>query len=382
MELIRSGLFNFMEMIENDKKYMQWAIELASRGKGGVNPNPLVGAVIVMNDEIVAEGWHQKCGEGHAEVNAFKDAANKNINVEGATMYVTLEPCSHFGKTPPCASAIIKNKIARVVVGQMDPNPIVAGRGIKMLKDAGIPVECGIFQDELQYQNRVFLNYVQHKTPWVVMKTAMTLDGKIAAYTGDSRWVSCKESRLHVHELRNEFQAIMVGVETVITDNPKLTCRLEDRTGRNPIRIIVDSTCRIPTFAQILDTSVARTIVATTNRADEAKIQKLKDMGVEIIIAKQKNKRVSLEDLMQRLGYLEIDGVLLEGGGSLNYSALDEKIVDEVMSIVAPKIIGGETAKTPVSGDGIPNMSDAIELVDVSFIPLGEDMMINGRIEK
>lgn len=367
-------------MTENDKNFMQLAIDLASRGKGGVNPNPLVGAVIVKNGEVVAEGWHQKCGEGHAEVNAFKDAVDKNVDVEGATMYVTLEPCSHYGKTPPCAAAIIKNKIARVVVGQMDPNPIVAGRGIKMIQDAGIEVECGVFEKELRYQNRVFLNYVQRKTPWVVMKTAMTLDGKIAAYTGDSRWVSCEESRTFVHELRNEFQAIMIGVETVITDNPKLTCRLKDRVGRNPIRIIVDSTCRIPTFAQILDTSVARTIVATTNRADESKIQKLKDMGVEVIIAKQRDKRVCLLDLMQRLGYLEIDGILLEGGGSLNYSALDEGIVDEVMSIVAPKIIGGADSKTPVSGQGFAKMSDAIELLNVRFIPLGEDMMVNGRI--
>lgn len=367
---------------EKDKKYMQLAIALAAKGKGGVNPNPLVGAVIVKNDIVIAEGWHEICGQGHAEVNAFKDADQKNLNVEGATMYVSLEPCSHYGKTPPCAVAIINRKIARVVVGQMDPNPIVAGRGIKMIKDAGIEVECGLFEEELKYQNRVFLNYVQHKLPWVLMKTAMTLDGKIASYTGDSRWVSCKESRLFVHELRNEFQAIMVGVDTVITDNPELTCRLEDRKGRNPIRIVLDSTCKIPLFARVLDTSVARTIVATTNRADADKMQKLKDIGVEVIITKQKDKRVCLKDLMQRLGYLEIDGLLLEGGGSLNYSALEEGIVDEMMSIIAPKIIGGSDAKTPVGGKGIANMIDAITLTDVKYIQLGEDMMINGMIEK
>lgn len=369
-------------MTENDKKYMQLAIELAARGKGGVNPNPLVGAVIVKNNEVIAEGWHQICGEGHAEVNAFKDADEKGINVEGATMYVTLEPCSHFGKTPPCAKAIIERKIARVIVGQMDPNPIVAGRGIKMISDAGIEVECGIYEEELQYQNRVFLNYVQHKLPWVVIKTAMTLDGKIASYTGDSRWVSCEESREFVHELRNELQAIMVGVDTVITDNPELTCRLKDRKGRNPIRIVVDSTCRIPTFSKIVDTSVARTIVATTNRANPDKIEELRKLGVEVIIAKQNNKRVCLNDLMQRLGYLEIDGLLIEGGGSINYSALEEGIVNEMMSIIAPKIIGGRDAKTPIEGQGLTKMKDAIALNEVKFCQLGEDLMIRGFIEK
>jgi diaminohydroxyphosphoribosylaminopyrimidine deaminase/5-amino-6-(5-phosphoribosylamino)uracil reductase len=369
-------------MTEKDKQYMQLAIELAAKGKGGVNPNPLVGAVIVKNDEVIAEGWHEICGQAHAEINAFKDADKKNVNVEGATMYVTLEPCSHFGKTPPCAVAIIERKIARVIVGQMDPNPIVAGRGIKMIKEAGIEVECGIFEKELKYQNRVFLNYVQYKLPWVVMKTAMTLDGKIASYTGDSRWVSCNESRVFVHELRNELQAIMVGAQTIITDNPELTCRLESRNGRNPIRVVVDSTCKIPLFAKVLDTNVARTIIATTNRAYSVKMQKLKDMGVEIIIAKQKNKRVCLQDLMQRLGYLEIDGLLLEGGGRLNYSALNEGIVDELMSIVAPKIIGGCTARTPVGGEGIEKMNNAISLTDVNYIQLGEDLLINGLIEK
>jgi len=361
---------------------MQLAIELAARGKGGVNPNPLVGAVIVKDGIVIAKGWHERCGEGHAEVNAFKNAVEKNVNVEGATMYVTLEPCSHFGKTPPCAVAIIKNKIARVVVGQMDPNPIVAGRGIKMLKDAGVIVECGLFEEELKYQNRVFLNYVQHKLPWVIMKTAMTLDGKIAAYTGDSRWVSSEESRAFTHEIRNELQAIMVGVDTVIIDNPELTCRLKDRKGRNPIRVVVDSTLRIPLDAKILDTNVARTIVATTNRADEKVVEELKSMGVEVIITKQNNKRVCLADLMQRLGYLEIDGLLLEGGASLNYSAIIEGIVDEVISFIAPKIVGGADAKTPVAGEGIAKMNDAIELKDIKVSQMGSDIMINGFIEK
>lgn len=369
-------------MTEDDKKYMQIAISLAANGKGGVNPNPLVGAIIVKNGKIIARGWHEKYGEGHAEVNAFKDAKEKNVNIEGATMYVTLEPCSHYGKTPPCALAIINNKISRVVIGQIDPNPIVAGRGIKMLKDAKISVECGLYEDELKYQNRVFLNYVQHKSPWVIMKTAMTLDGKIACSTGDSRWVSGEESRAYTHELRNELQAIMVGVDTVIADNPELTCRIENRKVRNPIRVVVDSTCRIPLDAKLLDTSIARTIIATTNRADENKIEKLKALGVEIIITKQKNKRVSLSDLVQRLGYLEIDGLLLEGGASLNYSALEEGIVNEVISFVSPKMVGGENSKTPVGGEGIAKMNEAIELQDVKISQLGKDIMINGIINK
>ncbi|MCH4895586.1 bifunctional diaminohydroxyphosphoribosylaminopyrimidine deaminase/5-amino-6-(5-phosphoribosylamino)uracil reductase RibD [Marinilabiliaceae bacterium JC040] len=371
-----------MDYTVKDVEFMRQAMNLAARGKGGVNPNPLVGAIIVKNDQIVAQGWHKHYGESHAEVNAFKDADENNIDVKGATMYVTLEPCSHYGKTPPCAVAIIERKISRVVIGQMDPNPIVGGRGIAMLKDAGIEVVCGVLEDELKYQNRIFLNYVQHKTPWVIMKTASTLDGKISTYSGDSRWVTDEPARKYVHELRNELQAIMVGVDTVIYDNPELTCRIDCEGRRNPIRIVVDSTCRIPLDSKILDTSEARTIIATTNKANQENIELLKQKGVEVILTKHSDGKVSLGDLMQRLGYLGIDGVLLEGGGTLNFSALEEGVVDEVMSFVAPKIIGGNGSMTSVAGKGINLMKDAINLSEIKVETIGNDILIRGLIIK
>lgn len=366
-------------MEKKDLQYMQLAMELADKGKGGVNPNPLVGAVIVKDNKIIAKGWHKMFGGPHAEINAF---SNANESVEGATMYVTLEPCSHYGKTPPCSKAIIDNKIARVVIGLKDPNPLVAGRGIKMLEEAGISVDCGLLEDELKYQNRVFLKYIKDKTPWVVMKTAMTLDGKIAAYTGDSKWVSGEESRKLVHGLRNELIGIMVGVDTVIADDPALTCRLDGEETRNPVRIVVDTTCRVPVESAIFDVSVAKTIIATTYRSNCAKLKVLKHKGVEIVMVGEKDGRVDLHELMMELGKKGIDGVLLEGGASLNYSVLNEGLVDEVVSFVAPKIVGGDLSKTPVGGKGKALMSEAIELHDFNVERAGRDIVLKALVKK
>lgn len=366
-------------MNKKDLQYLQLAMELADNGKGGVNPNPLVGAVIVKDDRIIGKGWHKKFGGPHAEINAFADAME---SVEGATMYVTLEPCSHYGKTPPCSKAIIDNKIARVVIGLKDPNPLVAGKGIYMMEEAGIEVECGAFEEELKYQNRVFLKYIENKKPWVVMKTAMTLDGKIAAYTGDSKWVSGEQSREMVHELRNEIMAIMVGVDTVVADNPKLTCRLDSKETRNPVRIVVDTTCRVSVDSDIFDTSEARTIIATTFRSNCAKLKVLKHKGVEIVMVGEKDGKVDLNELMTELGKMGIDGVLLEGGASLNFSALEEGIVDEVISFVAPKIVGGDIARTPVGGKGKSLMSEAVELEDFVVERVGRDIVLKAMVKK
>jgi diaminohydroxyphosphoribosylaminopyrimidine deaminase/5-amino-6-(5-phosphoribosylamino)uracil reductase len=366
-------------MEKRDLQYMQLAMELAEKGKGGVNPNPLVGAVIVKDGRIIARGWHKKFGGPHAEINAFSDASE---SVEGATMYVTLEPCSHYGKTPPCSEAIIKNKISRVVIGLKDPNPLVAGRGINMLEEAGISVECGLLEKELRYQNRVFLKYIKEKTPWVVMKTAMTLDGKIAAYTGDSKWVSGEESRKMVHSLRNELQGIMVGVDTVVADNPELTCRLGVNGSRNPVRIVVDSSARVPVDSRIFDVSVARTIIATTYKSNCAKLKVLKGKGVEIVMVGEKDGRVDLHELMIQLGEKGIDGILLEGGACLNYSVVNEGLVDEVVSFIAPKIVGGDMAKTPVGGKGRALMSDAIELEDINVEKAGNDIVLKALVKK
>lgn len=355
---------------------MQLAYNLAKKGCGGVNPNPLVGAVIVKEGKIIGEGYHEIYGGPHAEVNAFRSAKE---SVEGATMYVTLEPCSHFGKTPPCAQAIVDNKIARVVVGMLDPNPLVAGRGVKLLQENGIEVESDFLSAELTQLNRVFLKFIQSKQPYIIMKTAMTLDGKIASRTGDSRWVSNEYSRARVHELRNELMAIMLGVDTVIADDPMLTTRLNNnKKGRNPIRIVVDSQARIPLDSKILNTSAeAKTIVAVTAAAaNKNKVDKINALGNEVLIIEEKDGRVDLNHLMQVLGEKGIDGILLEGGATLNYAALESQIIDEVHAYIAPKIIGGSEAKTPVGGEGIEKMSDAVNLQNVRFENIADDILI------
>jgi diaminohydroxyphosphoribosylaminopyrimidine deaminase/5-amino-6-(5-phosphoribosylamino)uracil reductase len=374
-----SGLFVFMHM-SKEYEYMHRAYELAKRGVGRVNPNPLVGAVIVKNGEVIGEGFHEFYGGPHAEVNAFRSATE---SVEGATMYVTLEPCSHYGKTPPCAEAIVKNKIARVVIGMLDPNPLVAGRGVKIMEENGIEVDYGYLLEELTFMNRAFLKYIQTKQPYVVMKTAMTLDGKIASRTGDSRWVSNEKSRARVHELRNELAAIMVGVDTVIADDPLLTTRLENVEGRNPIRIVVDSNARIPLESKILNTTKeAKTILAVSESAEEKKLKQVEALGNEVLRVAEKNGRVDLQDLMIKLGEKGIDGVLLEGGATLNFAALQESVVDEVISFIAPKIIGGAESKSPVGGHGIELMKNAIELDDIKMEQLENDLMLTGKIKK
>ncbi|BAX80437.1 riboflavin biosynthesis protein RibD [Labilibaculum antarcticum] len=366
--------------MSKEYQYMQRAFELAKKGIGRVNPNPLVGAVIVRDDKIIGEGYHEFFGGPHAEVNAFRSSTE---SVEGATMYVTLEPCSHYGKTPPCAEAIVKNKIAKVVIGMLDPNTLVAGKGVKLLEENGIEVEYGFLCEELSHMNRVFLKFIQSKLPYVLMKTAMTLDGKIASKTGDSRWVSNEKSRAYVHQLRNELAGIMVGVDTVIADDPILTTRLENEEARNPVRIVVDSNARIPLESKILNTAnQAKTIVAVTEKADSTKIAEIQELGNAVLIIKSRNGRVDLSDLMVKLGETGVDGILLEGGATLNFSALEAGIVDELMSFIAPKIIGGLTSKSPVGGEGIEFMKDAIELENMKIDQLGNDLMLTGKIKK
>lgn len=359
---------------------MRKAIALARKGEGYTSPNPLVGAVIVKNGTIIGEGYHEFYGGNHAEVNAFKNARE---DVEGSTMYVTLEPCSHFGKTPPCANAIVQKKIKKVVIGLKDPNPLVSGKGIEMLESSGIEVVTNILENECKKLNEVFLKYISTKTPFVLLKYAMTLDGKIATYTGDSKWISNSLSRSYVHEIRHKFSAIMVGIGTVLKDNPNLNTRLEDTSCIDPIRIIVDTKCKIPLDANVINIkSNARTIVATTKLACKDKLKSLKDKGVEIIITPLKNDHVDLKYLLKTLGDAGIDSILLEGGGELNFSALQENIVDKVVTFISPKIIGGSLSKTPVGGNGIEFMKDAINLDNISLKRFGEDIMLEGYINK
>ncbi|ALV22822.1 Diaminohydroxyphosphoribosylaminopyrimidine deaminase [Carnobacterium antarcticum] len=361
-----------------DEEYMQLALNLAKKGKGWTSPNPLVGAVVVKDGRVIGQGYHETYGQPHAEVNAVASAKE---DVAGATLYVTLEPCSHLGRTPPCSDLLIEKKIQRVVVGTFDPNPLVAGKGIERIRNAGVEVDVGVLEKECQLLNEVFMKYIITKEPFVVMKTAMSLDGKIATVTGESQWISGEASRQQVHNLRHELSGIMVGVETVIRDDPKLTAR--GPNSKNPIRIVVDSQLRIPLASTVLtQQDTAKTIVAATERADSERVKTLKQMGVEVIVTKEKSGRVDLRELMKTLGAMGIDSVLLEGGAALNFSALEEGIVDKMQVYIAPKIIGGKHAKTAVEGAGVADLKEAFQLNRMTAGMVGEDLVVEGYLDK
>ena len=367
-----------------EEKYMRRAIELAKKGSGHVNPNPLVGAVIVRDGEIIGEGYHECYGQLHAERNAIANAKKRGNSLEGSTIYVTLEPCCHYGKTPPCTEAIIEEKIARVVVGSDDPNPLVSGKGFQMLREKGIEVIPHFLKEECDAMNHVFFHYIRTGTPSVAMKYAMTMDGKIACYTGDSKWVTGEESRAHVQTLRNHYKGIMAGIGTVLADDPMLNCRIEG--GRDPIRIIADSHLRIPIDSQLVRTAGQQPlIVACLPDADEEKAAQLQEKGVEVLripgvttadITEEQKEVISLPVLMKELGARKIDGILLEGGGQLNESALQAGIVDRIYCYIAPKIFGGAQAKTPVEGQGLTRAADAWQFNRIGMQEFGQDILL------
>ena len=367
-----------------EEKYMRRAIELAKKGSGHVNPNPLVGAVIVRDGEIIGEGYHECYGQLHAERNAIANAKKRGNSLEGSTIYVTLEPCCHYGKTPPCTEAIIEEKIARVVVGSDDPNPLVSGKGFQMLREKGIEVTPHFLKEECDAMNHVFFHYIRTGTPYVAMKYAMTMDGKIACYTGDSKWVTGEESRAHVQTLRNHYKGIMAGIGTVLADDPMLNCRIEG--GRDPIRIIADSHLRIPIDSQLVRTAGQQPlIVACLPDADEEKAAQLQEKGVEVLripgvttadITEEQKEVISLPVLMKELGARKIDGILLEGGGQLNESALQAGIVDRIYCYIAPKIFGGAQAKTPVEGQGLTRAADAWQFNRIGMQEFGQDILL------
>lgn len=359
-----------------DEEYMRLAIDLAKKGCGFVSPNPMVGAVIVKDGRIIGQGYHEKYGQPHAERNALLSCTD---SPEGATMYVTLEPCCHHGKQPPCVDAILEAKIARVVVGSADPNPLVAGKGIRILKEHGVEVTENVLRKECDSINPVFFHYIQTKRPYVVMKYAMTLDGKIAAFTGLSKWITGEAAREHVQTLRHRFSAIMAGIGTVLADDPLLTCRMPG--GRNPVRIICDSRLRTPLSSQIVMTAdTVPTIIATCS-TDQNHKQEYEKNGCEILVVKEKNGHLDLNDLMEKLGEKQIDSILLEGGGTLNWSALEAGIIQYVQAYIAPKLFGGKTAKSPVEGSGFSSPSEAVCLKDTKITKLGEDFLLEGEVD-
>jgi diaminohydroxyphosphoribosylaminopyrimidine deaminase/5-amino-6-(5-phosphoribosylamino)uracil reductase len=357
---------------EMDEHYMRHALELAERGIGRAAPNPLVGAVIVKDGRIVGEGWHEEFGGAHAEVNAVRSALK---SLEGSEVYVTLEPCCHYGKTPPCTDLLIEKRVKRVVVGVRDPDPRVSGGGIRKLREAGIEVKLGILERECARLNEVFFHYTRTRRPFVVMKSAVSLDGKIAAPSGESKWITSEVARKDSHYLRNRYSAIMVGVETVIRDDPELTCRLEG--GRNPKRIILDSRLRTPPESRVLKNPAENPVlIACTEEAGPEAARRLEAMGAELLYCESRDGRVDLSDLMGRLGGRSVDSILLEGGGTVNESAIVQGIVSKVILYVAPKIIGGERSKSAVGGQGILRLEQAFPLRFESAERIGEDLKI------
>lgn len=366
------------DFLSYDEKYMRLAMQLAGNAIGRTSPNPLVGAVIVKDNRVVGCGWHRKAGTPHAEVHALNQAGEL---AQGADVYVTLEPCAHYGKTPPCAKALVEAKVKNVYGGLLDVNPKVAGKGFKILEDAGIHVEYGFLQDELRKQNEVFFKWIEHKKPFVVLKAAMTLDGKIATATGQSKWITNETSRAYGYKLRDIYDGIMVGINTVIEDNPMLTVRVDG--GKNPIRIVVDSSLKIDINANVVQDKSAKTIIATTDKADKDKILKLQAQDVDVIVVdKDKNDKVDIEKLLDILGQQNICSILVEGGATLSGSFVAKKLVDKVYFFIAPKIVGGKEAKTPVAGTGILNLQEALALKDIQIEKLEEDILIIGRVDK
>ena len=364
-----------------DKQYMLRAIELAAKGGGWTNPNPNVGAVIVKDGRIIGEGYHERCGQLHAERNAF---AHLTEDASGATIYVTLEPCCHYGKTPPCTEAIIEHNIARVVIGSRDPNPLVAGKGAKLLREKGIIVEEDFMREECDKLNAIFFHHITTGKPYVAMKYAMTLDGKIATRTGASKWITGDKAREHVHTKRSRYAAILAGIGTVLADDPMLNARIDN--AHQPVRVIVDTSLRIPMDSNIVKSAGEyKTIVACKSlEQPDKQIEKknqLEELGITVVELPLVDGHVSLKSLMEYLASQGLDSVYIEGGGQIHESALKEGIVNHIYAYVAPKIFGGSEAKTPVEGVGVSVPDECAKLILTDTSVLGEDILLEYEVK-
>jgi diaminohydroxyphosphoribosylaminopyrimidine deaminase/5-amino-6-(5-phosphoribosylamino)uracil reductase len=361
----------------SDERWMRRALALAKKGKGWTSPNPCVGAVVVKNGRAVGEGFHPRAGEPHAEIFALQQAGKQ---ARGATLYVTLEPCSHHGRTPPCADAVLNAGISRVVAAMVDPNPKVNGQGLLKLQAAGVEVACGVLEEQARHLNEDFIKFKSQRLPFVTLKIAMTLDGKIATASGESKWITGEKARSYVQRLRHEHDAILVGINTVLADDSQLTTRL--RRGKDPQRIIVDSRARLPLTARVLQVqSSASTWVATTQRAPHSRVGKLQQAGAKILQTEPQSGRVHLGQLMKMLAEQNVMSVLIEGGGTIAWSALEAGIVDKVIFFIAPKIIGGKDAISAVGGVG-RRLDEAWQLRDVTVRKVGEDVMVEGYVHR
>ncbi len=359
--------------------YMRAALALAHKGAGRVSPNPMVGALVVRGRRVVGAGYHRAFGAAHAEVNALRRAGSA---ARGADLYVTLEPCSHYGKTPPCVDQVIASGIKRVFIGQVDPNPLVRGRGIRRLRAAGLEVMVGILREECSALNEAFSKHVTTGLPLVTLKAALTLDGKIATRTGDSHWITCAQSRRIVHRMRAEADAVMVGIGTVLTDDPQLNVRLGRQNTRDPLRIVVDSRLRIDPACKLLQAGLAvgTLIVTGTRAAASAKADKLRSLGAEVLGCMMSGSRIDLKKLMSVLGSRGISHIMLEGGATLIGAALRARIVDRAMLFYAPKILGGSDALGMAIGRGPVKISGCLQLDGMTVRSVGCDFLVEGRI--
>ncbi len=371
--------FEKEKRIQEDEFYMRKVFELAKKGIGHVNPNPLVGALIVQNGKITGKGFHQKYGEAHAEINALN---NVSMPIKDATLYVNLEPCAHQGKTPSCAKEIIKHNFKRVVFANIDPNPLVAGKGIQILENSGIEVKTGILEKEGKELNKIFLKYIKQKIPYVMLKSAMSLDGKIATHTGESKWISCKASREIVHKYRHQHSAVLTGVNSIIADDSMLNTRLDTDQPSHPIRVIIDPKGRIPLNSKVLNSpDFGKVIIATTHFANKDHFIKVQKKEAEIIICPlNPEHKIDLNFLIRELGKKGIDSIMVEAGGNTNFECIQQNIVDEIKLFVSPQIIGGQNSISAFEGLGFDHLKDSRKFKNIKYQTVDTDLLIEAEL--
>ena len=360
----------------DDEKWMQRTLRLAAAGRGRTSPNPVVGAVLVKRGKVVGEGYHAKIGEAHAEIMALRQAGER---AKGAVLYLNLEPCTHFGRTPPCVPQVVKAGLKRVVIGMEDPNPLVNGKGIEALRKSGLDVKVGILGEECRKLNEAFCKYILKKQPFVVLKAAATLDGKIATRHGDSKWISGEASRRLVHRLRDQVDGVLVGIGTVLRDDPLLTARMKE--GREPYRIVLDSRLKIPEDARVFEHSPSEVILATTGSAPHEKIERLEKKGVRVLIIDSRGGRVDLRTCLNKLGEMGLMNILVEGGSQINGSFLDEGLIDKFLLFLSPRWLGDPQAPGIFGGRGVSSLKEAVGLKEIKTKRIGEDIFVEGYLE-
>lgn len=360
----------------DDEKWMKRALRLAEAGRGRTSPNPVVGAVLVKRGKVVGEGYHAKIGEAHAEIIALRQAGER---ARGAVLYLNLEPCTHFGRTPPCAPQVMKAGLKRAVIGMEDPNPLVNGKGIEALRKSGLDVKVGVLGGQCRKLNEAFCKYILKKQPFVLLKVAATLDGKIATRHGDSKWISGEASRRFVHRLRDQVDGVLVGIGTVLRDDPLLTARMKE--GREPYRIVLDSRLKIPEDAKVFEHSPSEVILATTVSAPHEKIERLEEKGVRVLIIDSKDGRVDLRTCLNKLGEMGLMNILVEGGSRINGSFLDEGLIDKFLLFLSPKCLGDPKSPGIFGGRGVSDLSEAVGLKEIKTKRIGEDIFVEGYLE-